>query len=51
VGEHIAEYMKLSRLQTEATNIGLVKVSESKKRRKVVNILVSGFLSEDQDKK
>lgn len=33
------------------TNIALVKVSASFKRRRVVNLLISGFLSEDVDKK
>ena len=32
-------------------DIGLVKVSQSSKRRRVVNLLISGFLSEDVDKK
>jgi hypothetical protein len=35
----------------ENRDIGLVKVSESTKRRRVVNLLISGFLSEDVDKK
>lgn len=38
-------------MQSVNKKIGLVKVSDSTKRRRVVNLLISGFLSEDQDKR
>lgn len=41
----IYDYMRVSNVQFVNTRIGLVRVSDSSKRRRVVNLLISGFLS------
>jgi hypothetical protein len=47
----IDEYQKANNIPKMRTAIALVKVSSSPQRRRVVNLLISGFLSEDVDKR
>jgi hypothetical protein len=47
----IDEYQSTNKIIKMSTKIALVKVSSSPQRRKVVNLLISGFLSEDVDKR
>ena len=47
----IDEYQSTNNITKMSTKIALVKVSSSPQRRRVVNLLISGFLSEDVDKR